>query len=114
MTNYEFLKLKNEALATKINEHKESINIEDIGRTVSEKLDTIRSMQLKLEIAAQTELATLYSKCIAKYGYTYKGCKKADAICSAVHPILWDINKEEIWQKIDENYNNELFRRNYE
>ncbi|MCH2323029.1 MAG: hypothetical protein MK242_05580 [Hyphomicrobiales bacterium] len=48
MTNYEFLKLKNKALATKINEHKESINIEDIGRTVSEKLDTIRSMQLKL------------------------------------------------------------------
>ena len=62
MTNQQFLKLKNDAVATKLNEYKESINIEDIGRTVSEKLETIRGMQLKLELAAQTELVTLYSK----------------------------------------------------
>ena len=114
MTNQQFLKLKNDAVATKLNEYKESINIEDIGRTVSEKLETIRGMQLKLELAAQTELVTLYSKCIAKYGYTYKGCKKANAICACVHPVLWGIHKEEVWQMIDENFNNELFRRNYE
>lgn len=114
MTRYEFLKKQNKALATARNKNKERINIEDIGRTVSEKLETIRGMQLKLEVAAQTELVTLYSKCIAKFGYTYKGCKRANAICASAHPTLWDIHKEEIWQKIDENFNNELFRRNYE